>query len=125
MIAEMIQEIKRHPRYHEAGMILCHNGVVRNTSRDGRPVEELAVRCNRGRLREIVEKLKERPGIVEVLAHVNEGVLRPGDDIMFVVVAGDIRENVFSCLMDGVNEIKRTVTDKEERRVPGGTGGAR
>ncbi|HPC04700.1 MAG TPA: molybdenum cofactor biosynthesis protein MoaE [Syntrophales bacterium] len=125
MIAEMIQKIKRHPRYHEAGMILCHNGVVRKTSRDGGPVGELVVRCDRGRLREIVEKLKERPGIVEVLAHVNEGVLRPGDDIMFVVVAGDIRENVFSCLMDGVNEIKRTVTDKEERRVPGGTGGAR
>jgi len=121
----MIQKIKRHPRYHEAGMILCHNGVVRKTSRDGGPVGELVVRCDRGRLREIVEKLKERPGIVEVLAHVNEGVLRPGDDIMFVVVAGDIRENVFSCLMDGVNEIKRTVTDKEERRVPGGTGGAR
>lgn len=124
MIAEMIQEIKRHPRYHEAGMILCHNGVVRNTSRDGRPVEELAVRCNRGRLREIVGKMKARPGIIEVLARVNEGVLRPGDDIMYVVVAGDIRENVFPCLMDGVDEIKRTVTEKEERRLPGKAGGS-
>ena len=115
MIAEMIQKIKEHPRYHEAGMILCHNGVVRKTSRDGCPVEELLVRCHHERLREIVERMKRRPGILEVLAHVNEGVLRPGDDVMYVVVAGDFRENVFSCLMDGVNEIKKTVTEKKER----------
>lgn len=114
MIAEMIQKIKGHPRYHEAGMILCHNGVVRKTSRDGAPVEELLVRCHHERLREIVERMKKRPGILEVLAHVNEGVLHPGDDVMFVVVAGDFRENVFSCLMDGVNEIKKTVTEKKE-----------
>jgi len=115
MIAEMIEKIKKHPRYHEAGMILCHNGVVRATSRDGRPVRELTVRCRHDRLREIADGLKKRPGILDVLVHVNEGVLHPGDDIMFVVVAGDFRENVFSCLMDGVNEIKKTVTEKEER----------
>jgi molybdopterin synthase catalytic subunit len=33
---------------------------------------------------------------------------------MFVVVAGDFRENVFSALMDAVNLIKADVTRKIE-----------
>ena len=34
---------------------------------------------------------------------------------MYVVVAGDFRENVFAALMDAVNLIKRDVTRKVER----------
>jgi len=34
---------------------------------------------------------------------------------MYVVVAGDIRENVFPALQDAVNTIKRDVTKKTER----------
>jgi molybdopterin synthase catalytic subunit len=96
-------------------MILCHNGVVRATSRDGRPVAELTVVADRRRLAEIVADIKCLPGIVEVLAEVREGTLRVGDDIMFVVVAGDIRENVFPALQEAVNAIKRDVTKKAER----------
>ena len=32
----LVEKIKQHPDYPKAGMILCHNGVVRQTSRDGR-----------------------------------------------------------------------------------------
>jgi molybdopterin synthase catalytic subunit len=95
-------------------MILCHNGVVRETSRDGKRVSSLVVNADRERLAEIVAQIKMRPGIIEVLADVNEGKLFPGDDVMFVVVAGDFRENVFSALMDAVNMIKTDVTRKEE-----------
>jgi len=96
-------------------MILCHNGVVRATSRDGQPVRELTVAVDRRRLAEIVAAVKNRPGIVEVLVEVREGTLRVGDDVMFVVVAGDIRENVFPALQDAVNAVKRDVTKKTER----------
>ena len=34
--ADMLQAVKTHPDFHRAGMVLCHNGVVRATSRDGR-----------------------------------------------------------------------------------------
>ncbi len=111
----LIAQVKQHSRYPEVGMILCHNGVVRATSRDGQPVTELTVRADRRRLAEIVAAIKSRPGIVEVLAEVREGTLRVGDDVMYVVVAGDIRENVFPALQDAVNTIKRDVTKKTER----------
>jgi len=39
-LTDMIKKVKSHPDYKKAGMILCHNGVVRETSRDGKPVSE-------------------------------------------------------------------------------------
>ncbi len=113
-LLDMISKIKGHPEYHKAGMILCHNGVVRETSRDGNPVSRLEVKADRERLAEIVAEMKKQPGIIEVLAEVNEGTLLAGDDIMLVVVAGDFRENVFPVLMDAIDIIKRDVTRKVE-----------
>jgi molybdopterin synthase catalytic subunit len=113
-LSEMIRKVKAHPEYHDAGMILCHNGVVRATSRDGSPVKELIVKADRSRLAEIVADMKKRPGIIEVLAEVREGKLNVGDDVMYIVVAGDFRENVFPALMDAVNMIKEQVTKKTE-----------
>jgi molybdopterin synthase catalytic subunit len=110
----MIAEMKRHPDYDKVGMILCHNGVVRATSRDGKPVKELTVRADRKRLAEIIKDMKSRPGIVEVLVEIREGKLSVGDDVMYVLVAGDFRENVFAALMDAINKIKAEVTSKTE-----------
>ena len=65
-------------------------------------------------LQKIVDDIRQRPGIIEVLVEIREGKLYPGEDVMFVVVAGDFRENVFSALMDAVNRIKADVTRKIE-----------
>ena len=110
----MIDKVKTHPDYPKVGMILCHNGVVRSTSRDGRPVSELTVHVNRPRLQTIIDDVRQRSGIIEVLVHIREGKLYPGEDVMFVVVAGNFRENVFAALMDAVNRIKTEVTSKTE-----------
>jgi molybdopterin synthase catalytic subunit len=40
--------------------------------------------------------------------------LSVGDDVMILVVAGDIRENVIAVLADTLNLIKTTVTEKTE-----------
>jgi molybdopterin synthase catalytic subunit len=37
-----------------------------------------------------------------------------GEDVMYIVVAGDIRENVISALQDTLNTIKSTVTQKTQ-----------
>ena len=114
----MLKTIKQHPDYPKAGMILCHNGVVRATSRDGRAVTGLTVSVDHDRLAQIIEDHKQRPGIIEVLAEINENKpLSVGDDVMFLVVAGDIRENVIETLSDALNAIKSTVTHKTENYV--------
>ena len=114
-LSDLLKKIKDHPEYHNTGMILCHIGVVRGTSRDGKPVSELDVKVDRNRLAEIIAEMKKKPGIVEILAEVREGKLMLGEEVMMVAVAGDFRENVFSALMDTVNAIKKDVTRKTER----------
>jgi molybdopterin synthase catalytic subunit len=113
-LMDLIGRIKARPDYDRVGMILCHNGVVRGTARDGRPVTELTVKADHARLAEIIAEMKERRGVIDVLVEVREGKLHVGEDVMYVVVAGDLRENCFPVLEDTVNAIKRDVTKKRE-----------
>ncbi len=114
-ITKLIQTIKQHPEYNNAGMILCHNGVVRRTSRDGREVTGLRVKVDHQQLEQVMSENKTRPGIVDILVDITEDQdLAVGDDVMALVVAGDIRENVISVLSDTLNAIKTAVTSKTE-----------
>lgn len=114
-ISSMMKKIKSHPDYHKAGMILCHNGVVRETSREGQGVRGLKVEVDHDVLARIVEDQKKKDGIVEILVWINEGKdLDVGDDVMFLVVAGNIRENVITCLTDTLNLIKSKATSKTQ-----------
>jgi molybdopterin synthase catalytic subunit len=114
-IKDLVNKIKQHPDYPKAGMILCHNGVVRNTSRDGREVTGLSVAVDRQRLETIIAEARQRPGIVDVQVRIaSDTPLMVGDDVMLLVVAGDVRENVIACLGDTLNAIKSTVTSKTE-----------
>ena len=114
-INKMMQEIKHHPDIDKAGMVLCHNGIVRATSRDGRAVTGLRVAVNHQQLRRILETQKQKPGIMDIRVEIAENQdLSVGDDVMLLVVAGDIRENVIAVLTDTLNLIKSTVTAKTE-----------
>ena len=114
-LTRLIDNIKKHPDYHQAGMILCHNGVVRSTSRDGRKVSGLTISVDNEKLEQVIASNKKTPGIVEILVEINENrKLSVGDDVMLLVVAGDIRETVIRVLTDTLNAIKSTVTHKTE-----------
>jgi len=114
-IPTLMTQIKNHPDYHKAGMILCHNGVVRGTSREGEEVTGLEVVVDHEKLSQILSEQKKRPGIVEILIHINEGKqLLVGDDVMFLIVAGDIRETVIASLTDTLNLVKSQVTRKTQ-----------
>lgn len=115
------EQIKNHPDYPKVGMVLCHNGVVRETSRDGRRVSGIKITANREKLEQIISEHKARPGIVEILVELaDEGrVLSVGEDVMYIVVAGDIRERVIGCLTDTLNAVKSSVTSKTEYFLEG------
>ena len=114
-IEKLVDTVKKHPAFHRVGMILCHNGVVRGTSRDGRKVSGLRVVVDHGKLKQVILEMKQRPGIVEILVQIEENKdLFVGDDVMCLVVAGDIRENVVSVLKETLDAIKTTVTSKTE-----------
>jgi molybdopterin synthase catalytic subunit len=111
----LIRRIKDRPDYDQVGMILCHNGVVRGTSRDGRKVNGLRVAVDKDRLAAVLAEQRARPGIVDIQVEIAADTdLVVGDDVMVLVVAGDIRENVIGSLTDTLNAIKQSVTAKTE-----------
>ncbi len=113
-ISGMIKEMRGHPEAERIGMILTHLGIVRGSSRDGRPVKAIHVSYNKDKVSDIINEVKKRDGIVDVLIRLNEGALNVGDPVMAISVGGDIRENVFPALMDAVNRIKKEACTKEE-----------
>ena len=116
-LAALIDRIKSHPDYAKVGMILCHVGVVRGTSRDGQGVSGLTLTVDRKALDAILAEQRQRPGILDILVEIREGSLNVGDDVMFIVVAGDVRDHVIPVLEDTLNAIKKRVTRKTEHFV--------
>jgi molybdopterin synthase catalytic subunit len=115
-INERIERIKAQPDAGGIGMILAHQGIVRGTTRSGDPVHGMLLNVDRRRFAEALAEARDWPGVVAVDGWVNEGDLAVGDDIMKVVVAGDIRENVFGALQRLVGTIKKEVVTESEVR---------
>ena len=117
-LTRIIEAIHQHPEYHRVGMILSHQGVVRGVSRDNGPVSGISLTVDEDRLRQIVDTEKKSPGIVELVVEItNRTELAVGEDIMLIVVAGDIREHVIPVLERTLNAVKKTVTHKIEHPV--------
>ncbi|SHE35790.1 Molybdopterin synthase catalytic subunit [Desulfacinum infernum DSM 9756] len=113
-IQEMIERLKATVDPAKVGMFACHNGVVRATSRDGKPARALDIDCDRDAWERVLRDVRSRPGIAAVEAHLNTGRREVGDDVLLVVVAGDIRENVFPVLEETVNRLKAEAVKKKE-----------
>jgi len=111
-----LAEAKRSADASQVGMYLCHNGVVRSFSRDGRPVSGMELSVDRERLEEILATARLMEGVSVVRAWVNEGRLSVGEDIMYVMVGGDIRDNVVEALVALVRMIKSEVVTETELR---------
>lgn len=118
-ISKTIADLKKEPGFKEkVGMLLIHNGVVRGTTRkEGAPVETLEVDPDFDKIDEICREFSERPGIFKVIAKAYSGLFVPGDDLLFIIVAGDIRENVKPVLAEALDRIKSEAVRKKEKTV--------
>lgn len=115
-ITKTIQELKKRPEFSEnVGMILIHNGVVRNWSRQNKAeVTALEVCPNHEKIEALRQEYLQHPGIFEIIVEAASGTLHPGDDLLFIIVAGDIRENIKPVLAELLDRIKAEAVDKKE-----------
>jgi molybdopterin synthase catalytic subunit len=115
-INKTIAELKREPGFADnVGMILVHNGIVRGWSRKDRAeVTGIEVTQDLAKIEEIRREIEAREGIFRALAHANSGLMQPGDDVLYLVVAGDIRENVKAALADFLDRVKSEAVTKRE-----------
>lgn len=115
-INKTMQELKARPGFAEnVGMTLIHNGTVRAWSRKGHEtVHAVDVHPDREKIRAICAEMEQRPGIFAIIAEAAEGHLLPGDDLLFLVVADDIRENVKATFAELLDRIKSEAVFKTE-----------
>jgi len=125
-----LKEVRRNPKLKKAGAIACFIGIVRDEGAKGGRVRKLVFEAYEEvaekTLAMIAEDLLKRPGIVDVRIHHLLGELEVGEDIVYIVVAGAHRREVFEALMEAVERTKKEaaiwkkeVTDLGEYWVSG------
>lgn len=112
---QWIKEAKAEPDAGQIGMYLFHNGTVRETAKamvrngasDTKPVVGMSFSYDAEKLNAAVEQARALEGIYYVRVWLNEGQLDAGDDIMYVLIGGDIRPHVIDALQFLVGKIKK------------------
>ena len=115
-ISKVISDMKKEPGFSQnVGMILVHNGIVRGWSRqDHKTVTGIEVAVDEAKIRALKNEYTQKTGIYKILIEYNSGNLQPGDDLLFILVAGDIRENVKPVLSELLDRVKSEAVTKRE-----------
>jgi len=115
-INKALADLKKEPGFNDnVGMVLVHNGIVRGWSRKDRAeVTGIEISPDFEKMEEIRQDIEAREGIFRAVAHANSGPMKPGDDVLFLIVAGDIRENVKAALSDFLDRVKAEAVTKKE-----------
>lgn len=121
-IAQMLKEAKKSKNADKCGMFLLHNGVVRidakakvrENKKNTKKVKAVDFSYDNKKVDTAIKKALKMKGIYYIKVWLNSGVLNVGDNIMLVLVGGDIRPHVIDCLQSLVGEIKtKCVVEKE------------
>lgn len=121
---EWLKEAKKDPIALREGMFLVHNGVVRQTPKvmvregidDGSVVTGMEFSYDQAKVDRVIAETKKMDGIFHVRVWLNEGQLELGDDIMYVLIGGDIRPHVIDALQYLVEKVKNEcVTEIEQK----------
>lgn len=120
---EWMREAKADPAAADCGMFLFHNGIVRRTAKarvrmndeSSLPVTGMEFSYDPARVNSAIEAAYKLPGVYYIRVWLNEGELTVGDDIMLVLVGGDIRPHVIDALQQLVGEIKNNCVVEKEK----------
>ena len=119
---QWLKEAKQDPSAADCGMFLVHNGTVRQTARakvrqgaeDTDAVTGMLFGYDAQKVDRAIAAAKTMPGIYYVRVWLNEGELTLGDDIMYVLIGGDIRPRVIDALQTLVGTIKNECVIEQE-----------
>ena len=109
-----LKEAKAHESAPKIGMYLVHNGTVRQSAKalvrenaEGtRPVRGMHFSYDADKVNAVIADAYKLEGIHYIRTWLNEGELKMGDDIMYVLIGGDIRPRVVDALHYLVGRIK-------------------
>ncbi|MFC4542607.1 molybdopterin synthase [Halosolutus amylolyticus] len=110
----LVARVKRAPEAELSGAIATFTGRVRaKDDPDDARTEFLEFEkydgVADGRMATIEAELEARDGVLAVELHHRTGVVRDGEDIVFVVVLAGHRDEAFRAVEDGINRLKDEV----------------
>lgn len=116
------KEAKAHESSEKIGMYLTHNGVVRKSAKakvragetDAKDVTGMWFSYEQEKVAKAVQETYEMEGIYYIKTWLNEGMLSVGDDIMYVLIGGDIRPHVVDALQFLVGKLKKECVEEKE-----------
>ena len=119
---EWLQEAKKDESAPLIGMYLTHNGVVRQSAKakvrlgavDTKPVTGMYFSYDQEKVDAAIADTYKMEGIYSVRVWLNEGYLHVGDDLMYVLIGGDIRPHVLDGLQYLVGRIKNECVKEQE-----------
>ena len=109
-----LKEAKAHESAPKIGMYLVHNGTVRQSAKalvrenaEGtKAVRGMLFSYDEEKVNAVIADACKLQGIHYIRVWLNEGELKMGDDIMYVLIGGDIRPRVVDALNYLVGRIK-------------------
>ena len=120
---QWLREAKADPSAGQCGMYLAHNGTVRRSPKQrvrggdvsAPDVTGMEFSYDAAKVDAAIAETKQLDGIYYVRVWLNEGTLAVGDDIMYVLIGGDIRPHVVDALQFLVGKIKNECVTELER----------
>ena len=117
-----LKEAKSHESAPKIGMYLTHNGIVRRTAKaqvrkgaENVPdVTGMIFSYDEETVNAVIADTYKMDGIHYIRVWLNEGRLDVGDDIMYVLIGGDIRPHVVDALQYLVGRIKAECVEETE-----------
>ena len=121
-----LREAKADPEASMVGMFLVHNGVVRESTKalvrkgidDGSRVTGMDFSYDQDKVDAVIKESYMLNGVYYIKVWLNQGYLELGDDIMYVLVGGDIRPRVIEALQFIVEKIKTECVTEIEKKNP-------
>ena len=118
-----LKEAKAHESAPKIGMYLVHNGTVRQSAKakvrygaeNTQDVTGMHFSYDPEKVEAVIADTRKLEGIYYIRVWLNEGELNLGDDIMYVLIGGDIRPRVVDALNYLVGRIKDECVVETER----------
>jgi molybdopterin synthase catalytic subunit len=108
---DVLESVKNKPDFPKAGAIGVFIGVVRGETTRDEAVRKLELEAYEERadevLNDICKELRKKAGVIDVQIHHLVGEFNVSEELVYVVVAGAHRTDVFPALSEAVERYKK------------------
>ena len=109
-VIDLINNARRSEKCEKTGAMTLFIGVARGNTLEGEKVKKLKLEAYEEKANEVLDKicddLAKKPGITDVQIHHLLGEFDIGEDMVYVLVAGSHRTDVFPVLRVAVERYK-------------------